>query len=225
MTSTTRSIYLHQLQELRDDVVTLSSMVNKAILHASDALQTQDAFMAKQLIADDRLINEYRWKTEQKALLVIATQAPVARDLRTISAVIHIVIDMERMADHAAGIAKIVVQTAGEPLLKPLVDLPRMCELSRVMLRDSVTAFVDEDQAAALAIVRRDDDVDALYDQVYRELLTFMLADPKTINRATRLLWAAHNVERIADRVTNICEQVVFVETGKLGKEAKIAQA
>jgi len=221
MTATTRSMFFHQIQELRDDVVTLASMVDKAIARASEALRSQDVTRAKQLIADDRLINEYRWQTEEKALLVIATQAPMARDLRTISAVIHIVIDMERMADHAAGLAKIVVQTAGEPLLKPLVDLPRMGELARAMLRDSVTAFVDEDATAALAIVQRDDDVDALYDQVYRELLTFMLADPGTINRATRLLWAAHNVERIADRVTNICEQVVFVETGKLGKAGK----
>jgi len=218
MTATTRSMYLHQLQELRDDVVTLASMVDKAIAGASEALRTQDVTLAKQLIADDRVINEYRWRTEEKALLVIATQAPMARDLRSISAVIHNVIDMERMADHAAGIAKIVVQTAGEPLLKPLVDLPRMCDLSRAMLRDSITAFVNEDQTEARAIVKRDDEVDDLYNQVYRELLTFMLADPGTINRATHLLWAAHNVERIADRVTNICEQTVFVETGQLGK-------
>jgi phosphate transport system protein len=144
----------------------------------------------------------------------------MAGDLRTISAVIHIVTELERMADHAAGIAKIVVQTADEPLLKPLVDIPRMCDLARAMLADSITAFIQEDADAARAIVDRDDEVDELYDQVYRELLTYMMADPSTINRATHLLWAAHNVERIGDRVTNICERVVFAVTGSLEEMA-----
>ena len=118
------------------------------------------------------------------------------------------------MADHAAGIAKIVIQTADEPLLKPLVDIPRMARSRGTMLADSITAFIEDDEAAARAIVARDDEVDDLYNQIYRELLTYMMADPTTINRATHLLWAAHNLERIADRVTNICERVVFAVTG-----------
>jgi phosphate transport system protein len=120
------------------------------------------------------------------------------------------------MGDHAAGIAKIVVETANEPLLKPLVDIPRMAEISRAMLNDAITAYIEEDSEAARRIALADDEVDALYEQVYRELLTYMMADPTTINRATHLLWVAHNVERIADRVTNICERVVFAETGEL---------
>jgi len=120
------------------------------------------------------------------------------------------------MADHAAGNAKIVIDTANEPLLKPLVDIPRMADLARAMLSDSITAFIEADADAARAVSKRDDQVDDLYNQIYRELLTYMMADPSTINRATRLLWAAHNLERIADRVTNICERVVFSVTGAL---------
>ena len=208
--------YEHQIQMLRDDTVAMASMVDKAIARSVEALRRQDVRLAQEVAAGDLAINTHRWATEERALLVIATQAPMAGDLRTIAAVIHIVTDLERMADHAAGIAKIVLQTADEPLLKPLVDLPRMSEMARAMLADSITAFIDSDAEAARAIAARDDDVDALYDQIYRELLTFMLADPGTINRATHLLWAAHNVERIADRVTNVCERVVFAVTGAM---------
>ena len=212
----TRVEYLHQIQALRDDVVAMSSMVDKAISRAVDALRRQDVQLAREVMGADAAINTHRWRTEQSALLIIATQAPMAGDLRTIAAVIHIVTDLERMADHAAGIAKIVVDTASEPLLKPLVDLPRMAEMARAMLADSITAFINDDATAAREIAERDDEVDALYDQVYRELLTYMMADPATINRATHLLWAAHNIERIADRVTNVCERVVFAVTGEM---------
>ena len=212
----TRVEYVHQIQELRDDVVVMSSMVDKAISRAVDALRRQDVQLAREVMSADTAINTHRWQTEQSALLIIATQAPMAGDLRTIAAVIHIVTDLERMADHAAGIAKIVVDTASEPLLKPLVDLPRMAEMARAMLADSITAFINDDATAAREIAERDDEVDALYDQVYRELLTYMMVDPATINRATHLLWAAHNLERIADRVTNVCERVVFAVTGEM---------
>ena len=216
----TREAYMHQIQGLRDDVVTMSSMVDKAIARSVDALRAQDVDLAREVMKSDQEINRIRWRTEERALLVIATQAPMAGDLRTISAVIHIVTDLERMGDHAAGNARIVIDTADEPRLKPLVDIPRMSELARSMLSDSITAFIHADAEAARAIVHRDDEVDHLYDQVYRELLTFMMADPGTINRATPLMWAAHNIERIADRVTNICERVVFAVTGTLEEMA-----
>lgn len=212
----TREHYAQELADLRGSVVAMASMTNKAIDNAVTALARRDVRLAEQVIASDRAINEHRWRTEEQALLVIATQAPMARDLRMIAAVIHIVTDLERMADHAAGIAKIALQTAEQAPLKPLVDIPRMSEIARTMLHDAITAFIDDDQAAARAIVARDDEVDALYEQIYRELLTFMLADPTTIDQATHLLWAAHNLERIADRVTNICERVVFAATGHL---------
>jgi phosphate transport system protein len=193
----------------------MASIVDKAINNAVVALGQRDLPLAQQVVAEDRAINEHRWQTEELALLLIATQAPMAKDLRTIAAAIHIVTDLERMADHAAGIAKIAVQTADQAPLKPLIDIPRMSEIARAMLHDAITAYIEDDQAAARAIVARDDEVDGLYDQIYRELLTFMLADPTTIDQATHLLWVAHNLERIADRVTNICERVVFAATGQ----------
>jgi phosphate transport system protein len=136
--------------------------------------------------------------------------------LRVNSSVIHIATELERMADHAAGNAKIALQTAPEPLLKPLVDIPRMADVSREMLTDSITALIQRDTELARKVAARDDEVDALYNQIYRELLTFMMEDHSTISRATHLLWAAHNLERIADRVTNICERVVFAVTGSI---------
>jgi phosphate transport system protein len=212
----TRVNYDQQLQKLRQSVIAMSSMVDKAIARSVDALRRQDVALAEQVVSDDFAINQARWDTEEQALLIIATQAPMAGDLRVISAVIHIATELERMADHSAGNAKIVIQTSDEPLLKPLVDIPRMGDICREMLSDSITAFIDGDADAARAIVARDDEVDELYNQIYRELLTYMMADPGTINRATHLLWASHNLERIADRVTNICERVVFAATGQL---------
>jgi phosphate transport system protein len=212
----TRANYEFQLQQLRESVIAMASMVDKAIARSTDALREQNLPLAEAIVADDVQINEARWRAEEQALLIIATQAPMAGDLRAISSIIHIVTELERMADHAAGNAKIVILTADEPLLKPLIDLPRMSDLGRQMLADSITAFIEADADLARAVALRDDDVDTLYNQVYRELLTYMMGDPRTINRATHLLWASHNLERIADRVTNICERVVFSVTGSL---------
>jgi phosphate transport system protein len=139
----------------------------------------------------------------------------MAGDLRLIAGALQIFTDLERMADHAAGIAKIVIETADEAPLKPLIDIPRASEIAREMLADSITAFVERDADFARRIAIRDDDVDELNDQIYRELLTYMMADPSTITRATHLLWASHNIERIADRVTNICERVIYTVTGE----------
>jgi phosphate transport system protein len=211
----TRAAYENQIQSLRDDVVMMASMVDKAIARAIDALKTQDVALAKQVRKEDKTINEMRWSGEDRALTLIATQGPMAGDLRMIAAALQIFSDLERMADHAAGIAKIVVETADEELLKPLVDIPQMSVIARGMLGDAVTAFVDNDETLAREVAIRDDDVDIFYDQIFRELLTYMMADTSTINRATHLLWAAHNIERIADRVTNICERVVFTVTGE----------
>ena len=212
----TRTEYIQELDNLRGSVVAMSSMVDKAISRSIEALMRQDVLTAQEIIAADREINRQRWAIEEEALRIIATQAPMARDLRNIAAAIHIVTDLERMADHAAGIAQIVVDTAEEPLLKPLVDIPRMAEISRAMLNDAITAYIEQDADAARRVAQRDDEVDVLYEQVYRELLTYMMADPSTINRATHLLWVAHNLERVADRATNICERVVFADTGEL---------
>lgn len=213
---TMRLAYERELAALREGIVTMSSMVDKAIARSMDAFKNQDVELARSVIQADTEINAIRWKLEDEALAIIATQAPMARDLRWIAACLHIVTDLERMADHAAGNAKIVLDTADEPLLKRLVDVPRMSDIAREMLSDSISAFIHHDSVAARAIVKRDDEIDDLYNQVYRELLTFMMNDPRTINRATHLLWASHNIERIGDRTTNICEQVVYVVEGRL---------
>ena len=146
----------------------------------------------------------------------MATQQPLAGDLRTLVSVLHLTGDLYRMGDHAEGIAKIVIMLADEPALQPYIDIPKMAEVAIEMLRGSLEAYRDRDTARAREIVNRDDEVDALYDQLYGELLTFMIAEPDTIQRATYLIWAAHNLERIADRVTNICERVVYLVEGKI---------
>lgn len=211
-----RESFERHLRELQDEVLVLGSMADKAIARSMEALKKRDLELARQVIADDLKINQKRFDTEGKCIELIVTQQPVASDLRVIVAVLNIIIDLERIADHAGGIAKITLMIGDEPPLKPLVDLPRMAEKSRDMLYRSLNAFISRDIEAAKQISAEDDEVDNIYDQVFRELLTFMMEDPRTITRATHLIWVAHNLERTADRVTNICERVVFTATGKM---------
>jgi phosphate transport system protein len=215
MVISARAAFDRQLHTLLDDTLMLGSMVEKAIERSIDALVRLDAELARQVIEDDGAINARRYKLEEDAVRLIATQQPMAGDLRLIASVIHISTDLERIGDYAAGIAKIVLLHGDQPPVKPLIDIPRMAELGRSMLRRSLDALVRRDIDAARLIVTEDDQVDALYDQIYRELLVYMIEDPKVIHRATWLLWAAHNVERIADRSTNICERVVYMVTGQ----------
>jgi len=212
----TRTVFTNDLRELLNEVMILGSMVERAIDEAIVALRDQDVDRARAVISGDDEINRRRWQLEEESLRLMALQAPMAGDLRRIAAVMHVATDLERMADHAEGISHLVIRTSDEPLLKPLLDIPRMATIARKMLLDAVEAFVEDDAVAARAIAERDDEVDLLYDQIYHELLTYMLADPTTISRATHLLWAAHNIERVGDRVTNICERVVFVVTGSI---------
>jgi phosphate transport system protein len=191
-------------------------MVEKAITRSVEALRSRDTATARVLEAEDVLINRKRFEIEEATLLQIATQQPMASDLRRLAAMLHIVTDLERMGDYAAGIAHICVEIGEQAHIKPLIDIPRMADKAVSMLRRSLDSFIERDVAAAEAIAAEDDEVDALYQQVYRELLTIMLANPRTIDQATRLLWVAHNLERVADRVQNICERVVFVVTGRM---------
>lgn len=211
-----RTVFHKQLREIQDDILAMGSMVSKATLRSIDALKNRDMALAQQIITDDRKINKKRFEIEERCIQLIATQQPMASDLRIIVAILNIIIEVERIGDYAAGIAKIAIMMGDEPPLKPLVDIPRMADKTIDMLRRSLDAFVTRDAEAAKKIIPEDDLVDQLYDQVFRELLVFMAEDPKTITRATRLIWAAHNLERAADRVTNICERVVFVVTGKM---------
>ena len=211
-----RESFDHHLHQLQDEVLVLGSMVDKAIDHSMEALKKRDLELARQVVTSDPKINQQRLDIEEKCIGLIVTQQPVASDLRIIVAVLNIIIDLERIGDHAEGIANIALMLGDEPPLKPLVDLPRMAEKARDMLRRSLDAFISRDAEAARKISAEDDEVDNLYDQVFRELLTFMMEDPRTITRATRLIWVAHNLERSADRATNICERVVFTVTGKM---------
>jgi phosphate transport system protein len=212
----TRSTLDRELQGVQDNVLRMGSLVESSITRALEALARRDTDLANHVIADDVQINQLRFETEEECLKVIATQQPAARDLRTIMAAMNIVIDLERMGDHAAGIAKIVLRTAHEPLLKPLIDMPRMAHICQEMIRGVLDAYMQHDPTLARAVASRDDQVDQLYNQIFRELLTFMLEDPRTTTRALYLLWSAHNLERIGDRVTNIAERVVFMTSGEL---------
>jgi len=212
----TRTAFHKKLREIQDDILAMGSMVSKAILRSIEALKNRDMELAHQIIVDDKKINKKRFEIEEKCVELIATQQPMASDLRIILAVLNILSEVERIGDYAEGIAKIAVMIGNEPPLKPLIDIPRMAEQTVDMLRRSLDAFVNRDAETARTISAEDDTIDQLYDQVFRELLIFMAEDPKTITRATRLIWVAHNLERSADRVTNICERVVFVVTGKM---------
>jgi phosphate transport system protein len=212
----TRTAFERQLSEVQEDMLVMAGLVETAVEQGIEALRQRDVALARQIIEDDLNINRMRYEAEEKCLELIATQQPLASDLRTIVSVLHITVDLERMGDHAEGIAKIALMLADEPPLKPYIDIPRMAEITTGMLMDSLEAFKSRNAGLARAICDRDDEVDALYDQVYRELLTFMINDPKSIHRATWLLWVAHNLERIADRVTNICERVVYLVEGRI---------
>ena len=211
-----RTAFHKKLREIQDDALAMGSMVDKAISRAMEALKKRDVAVANQIILDDRKINEKRFNIEERCIQLIATQQPMAGDLRGILCVLNIITELERIGDHAEGIGKIVVMIGDEPPLKPLIDLPRMTNKTVGMLRRSMDAFTNCDANAAREIIAEDDDVDSLYEQVFHDLLIFMAEDPRTITRATRLLWVAHNLERSADRVTNICERVVFSVTGKM---------
>jgi phosphate transport system protein len=211
-----RSAYHKKLREIQDEVLVMGNMVEKANSRALEALLDRDITKARAVIADDININNKRFSIEQECVQLIATQQPMAGDLRIIISILAIITEIERIGDHAEGIARIVVMIGDEPPLKPLIDIPRMSAKVNDMLRRSLDALINRDASAARKLAAEDDEVDQLYDQVFRELLTFMAEDPKTITRATRLIWVAHNLERSADRVTNICERVVYIVTGKM---------
>jgi len=211
-----RKTFRENMKALEKEIIGQGEMVNEALYRSVDALRNLDITKAEKVIKDDQLINRKRWDIEEKCINLLATQQPVATDLRELIAVLSISTDLERMGDHAEGIAKIAIMHGDNPLIKPLVDIPRMAEKASDMLMRSIDAFINRDAETAKAICEEDDEVDALYDQTYRELLTFMTEDPTKITRATYLLWAAHNLERIADRVTNICERIVFLITGTM---------
>ena len=211
-----RQIFEEQIRELLEDLLEMGDMVNGAIQRSIDALAQQDEELARKVIEFDDEINAIQQEIDEKCLVLIATQQPMASDLRIILAVSAIAGELERIGDYTEGIARLAIKLSGRPMLKPLIDIPRMAEESRRMLSIALEAFARQDVEAARSVGKADDIVDALYDQVYRELLVFMMEDPRTISQATYLLWVAHNLERIADRTTNIGERVVFIDSGEI---------
>jgi phosphate transport system protein len=211
-----RKSFEAEIKQARDDVLLLGSMVEQAIIDSVEALKKRDIEASQRIFHADRAINQKRFDIENELMILIATQQPMAHDLRVLASIMEINSELERMGDYAKGICNINIRMGDEPLLKPLTDIPRMAQKGADMLHRALTAFINEDVDAARKIPAEDDEVDALYKQVYRELMTFVIADPKTIERANGLLWVAHNLERVADRVTNICERTIFIATGEL---------
>ncbi len=214
--SHTRGALERELQRMRSNILRMGSRVESAIERSTEALKNRDTQLARQVINDDAEINQLRYTIEEECLQLIATQQPAASDLRVVLAAMHIAVEMERMADHAEGTAVLVERMAGEALLKPLIDIPIMAQTAREMIHAALDAFAAGDPIVAQKVAQRDDEIDELYNQVFRELLTYMLEDPRNISRATYLLWVAHNLERIGDRAVNLCERIIFMATGKL---------
>lgn len=205
-----------ELAALKERLLHLGAMVADAQRSAVQSLAERDEGVAHDIIAQDRAINRLQHEIEEECVFLIASQQPVARDLRMIMAVSSIASELERMADHAKGIANLALRLIDQPMLKPLIDIPRMAEIGRELLSGQLRAFLNGDMDTARQLARRDDEVDQLNDQVFRELLLIMMNDPRTITRATYLLWIAHNLERYSDRATNIGERVVFVTQGDI---------
>lgn len=212
----TREAYHKALKGVEEELLRMADLAGKAVHDSVEALRHRDIETSRRIINEDIQINKMRFDIEDKCLLLIATQQPMAGDLRVLAAIINIITDLERIGDHAEGIAKINIAIGDEPLVKPLIDIPRMSAKGLSMLERCMKAFVERDIEAARMICNEDDEVDALYDQIYRELLLIMIENPRTIHGATYLIWAAHNLERTADRVTNIAERIVFMVTGKM---------
>lgn len=211
-----RKTFETEIQQLKDEIILLGSMVEQNVLDAVDAMKKRDLAASQKVIDLDNAINQKRFELENQVMILIATQQPMAHDLRLLASFFEVISELERMGDYAKGIGIINVRMGAQPPLKPLVDIPRMAEKGASMLHRALAAFVNEDVDTARKIPAEDDDVDALYDQTYRELMTYVLVDPKNIERANWLLWTAHNLERFADRVTNICERTIFIVTGEL---------
>lgn len=210
-----RDLFEHELEQLQNEMLTMARAIEDALTASVAILAQRDMDGARALIARDRAINQQRFDIEAQCLVVVATQQPMASDLRIIAAILFNVNELERIGDYAKGIAKINLRIPPGPLLEPLEHLPRMAEKTREMLHRALDAFVRRDVTLARAIPREDDQVDALFEQVNQALLRLIIADSSVTEQANLLMWAAHNLERAADRVTNLCERTIFTVTGE----------
>jgi phosphate transport system protein len=213
----TRNLFEQQLHRLQDEILELGSSVDQSLMEAVVALRRRDLASARRLEAHDEIINKKRFAIEEDCLTLIATQQPMARDLRILAAILEVITELERMGDYVKGIAHIITMLGPEPLPPDLLDhFDAMAARSTEMLRQSLQAFLAGDAKAAKAIPAGDDEVDKLYNLIYRELVRQMIANPESIDHATHLLWVAHDLERFADRVSNICERTLFFATGEM---------
>jgi phosphate transport system protein len=212
----TREAFEKELADLRDSLISLSGSVVRAIRSSVKFLKNRDMRGAEMLVDADEEINLKCYAIEEDCLKIIATQQPVAGDLRLLFSVLQITTELERIADYAKGIARISLKLGKNPLVKPLIDIPRMTEISCTMLEDAIRAFIDDSDKAAREIPSRDVEIDMLYEQIQRELLTFFMSEPSKLEGSLMLLWVAHNLERIGDRVINICERIIFNVTGEV---------
>ena len=210
-----RIVFTRELQRLQDEILLLGSMVRQALAEAVAALVVRDLKTAKRVIAGDRDINQRRFTIEDDCLSLIAMHQPAAKDLRLLAAILEISTELERIGDYAKGISKINLMMGPEPFVKPLIDIPRMCDKVLDMLARSLDAFVSQDIEAARAIPLEDDELDDLYNTINHHLITLILKDSEAIDSANYLSWVAHNLERAGDRVTNICERTVYTVTGE----------
>lgn len=213
--TTTRKSFHTELAKLQEEILRMGTAVEEAIHLAVKSLKDRDSDLAKKVIMNDDQVDRLELAIEKKCLNLLALQQPMASDLRVIGTALKLITDLERMADYAADIAKVTIRLEGQPLIKPLIDIPRMAEITQVMVRDALTAYVDRNLNLAYEMSKRDHEVDHLYNQVFRELLTFMMEDPRTIQQATYLLFVARYLERIADHATNIGEWIVYMVTGE----------
>lgn len=211
----TRLHYAKELQRLQDELLLMGSMVSQALSEALSAMKRQDLPAAQRLVEYDKLVNQKRFALEDGVLTLIATQQPMARDMRFLAAVLDLASELERIGDYAKGIGRITIFLGKEPAIKPFVHLPQMCTIVVEMLRDALDAFINQDITAARQIPLRDDQVDELYNTVNSELLQLVIANPAIIDRSNYYSWAAHNLERAADRVVNICERIIYTVTGE----------
>jgi phosphate transport system protein len=207
-----------ELEQLKQQLLLMGGHAESIVLKSVDALRRLDESLAREVFADDKIIDRMELDIDERCLRLLALQQPMARDLRFITAALKINNDLERVGDHAVNIAGSVMRLAGQPLLKPLVDIPRMAELANGMLREALDAFVRQDAVSARRLCRADDVVDSLNDQLFRELLSYMVENPTTITRALELILVARNLERVADLATNIAEEVVFIAEARVIK-------
>ncbi|MGZ9234268.1 MAG: phosphate signaling complex protein PhoU [Anaerolineales bacterium] len=224
-----RNTFDQEMQEIRDEILLLSSMVEQSVMYSVEALKDNDMRRSRQILSYDTLINRKRFEIESSILILIATQQPIAHDLRLLAASLDICTELERMGDYAKGIAHINLRSGGLSLPHTLREVFSMAEKAVDMLHRAMTTFADENQEVAKAIIREDDEIDKWYLKLYNEAINSVLGDPRTIERANYIIWAAHNLERLGDRVTNVCERVVYIVTGEcpildpIRKETKLS--